>query len=225
MNRYVIRFTKTGYAKYTSHLDILRLFKRAFKKTGIELKYSQGYNPHPKMSFAQPLSLGYASNYELLEFETVIPYSTDAVIEMLTPAMPEGIRILSANMLPDGVKSLAGDCVAASYKIWIPLDLSEKELKEGLSRYMKQDEIITLKRMKKSKALEPVNIKPMIRSIDISKVGEFALVEANLNSGSQSNLSPELVINSLQNTLGTEVLRHDIEVERTILEFNSNLHF
>ncbi|MFR0902151.1 MAG: TIGR03936 family radical SAM-associated protein [Anaerovoracaceae bacterium] len=65
-NRYVLKFTKNGYAKYTSHLDMLRFFKRAFRKSGISLRYSQGFNPHPKMSFAQPLSLGYSSSFELL---------------------------------------------------------------------------------------------------------------------------------------------------------------
>ena len=68
--RYVIKFSKGGYAKYTSHLDLLRFFKRAFRKTGVDLKYSQGFNPHPKLSFAQPLSLGYLGDNELVEFET-----------------------------------------------------------------------------------------------------------------------------------------------------------
>ena len=66
-NKYVLKFTKDGYAKYTSHLDLLRFFKRAFRKSGIALSYSQGFNPHPKLGFAQPLSLGYASSCELLE--------------------------------------------------------------------------------------------------------------------------------------------------------------
>ena len=69
--RYVLKFTKSGYVKYISHLDLLRLFKRAFKKTGLTLKYSQGFNPHPKMGFAQPLSLGYSSICELIEYETI----------------------------------------------------------------------------------------------------------------------------------------------------------
>ena len=58
MSRYVIKFSKEGNIRYISHLDLLRLFKRSFKRVGIKLQYSQGFNPHPKMSFAQPLSLG-----------------------------------------------------------------------------------------------------------------------------------------------------------------------
>ena len=68
MNRYVMKFYKDGYVKYTSHLDLLRIFKRSFKKTGLALQYSQGFNPHPKMGFAQPLSLVYTSKCELIVF-------------------------------------------------------------------------------------------------------------------------------------------------------------
>ena len=64
MYKYTIVFSKTGLVKYISHLDMLRLFKRAFRRAGIELAYSQGFNPHPKMGFAQPLSLGYEAEAE-----------------------------------------------------------------------------------------------------------------------------------------------------------------
>ncbi len=55
--KYIIEFSKTGTICYTSHLDIMKVFKRAFNRAGIRLAYSQGFNPHPKMGLAQPLSL------------------------------------------------------------------------------------------------------------------------------------------------------------------------
>ena len=55
--RYVIKFSKGGYAKYTSHLDLLRFFKRAFRKTGVDLKYSQGFNPHPQTELCSAVVL------------------------------------------------------------------------------------------------------------------------------------------------------------------------
>ena len=106
-NKYVLKFTKDGYAKYTSHLDLLRFFKRAFRKSGIALSYSQGFNPHPKLGFAQPLSLGYSSSCELLEFTTNVPYETEKIYEMLKDMMPEGLTILWCRELSDDIKSLA----------------------------------------------------------------------------------------------------------------------
>ena len=94
MNRYIIRFSKEGYIKYTSHLDMLRLFKRAFKRSRILLEHSQGFNPHPKMGFVQPLSLGYTSKCELLEFETTKDFDPAEIKERLAGVMPEGVELL-----------------------------------------------------------------------------------------------------------------------------------
>ena len=222
-NRYAIKFSKNGYIKYTSHLDLLRMFKRAFKKTGLTLKYSQGYNPHPKMGFAQPLSLGYSSCCELIEFETQLPHTTAEIIEKMRAEMPEGITLLSCFELDERIKSLAAEAEAAEYKIWIPTDMTEEALQEALITYMKQDEITALKRQKKTKRLEPVNIRPMIRHLTIAKVGEFAIIKALLDCGSKSNCSPELVISSFCKHCGIDTPRYDIEVERINLFFVSKL--
>lgn len=224
-NRYVIKFTKNGYVKYTSHLDLLRTFKRAFKKTKLSLKYSQGFNPHPKMGFAQPLSLGYASRCEMIEFELQKPCDCDEILSRMKPEMPQGIELLSCEALPEDTKSLAAAADAALYKIWIPTELNEAELKSKLKEYMEQGEIITLKRQKKTKKYEPMNIKHMLRKLEISKLGDFAMIEALLDCGSQSNCSPELVITSFCDFAAIDTPRYEIEVERIKLIFVNNLQF
>ena len=224
-NRYAIKFSKDGYIKYTSHLDLLRMFKRAFKKTGLMLKYSQGYNPHPKMGFAQPLSLGYSGKSELIEFETVMPHTTGEIMEKMRKEMPEGIELISWFELPENIKSLAADADAAEYKIWIPTSLSEDVLKKEMDRYLNMTEIVALKRQKKTKKMEPVNIRPMIRSLEINKVGDFAMIKALLDCGSRSNCSPELVISSFCSHCGIETPRYDMEVERTNIFFVNKLQY
>ena len=67
--RYLFVFQKTNLMVYISHLDIKRLFRRSIKSCGYKIIYSQGFNPHPKMSIAQPLSLGYEGLEEYLEIE------------------------------------------------------------------------------------------------------------------------------------------------------------
>ena len=83
MSKYIIEFSKTGTICYTSHLDLMRIFKRVFKRTGIALAYSQGFNPHPKMGFAQPLSLGYWGMEEYIEFETAEEWQPDQLLQRL----------------------------------------------------------------------------------------------------------------------------------------------
>lgn len=70
MGRYLLKFSKEKNLKYISHLDLLRVFQRAFKRAHIRLRYSQGFNPHAKIGFGQPLSLGSESTGEYMEFET-----------------------------------------------------------------------------------------------------------------------------------------------------------
>ncbi len=224
-NRYAIKFSKDGYIKYTSHLDLLRLFKRAFKKTGLVLKYSQGFNPHPKMGFAQPLSLGYSSRCELIEFETQMPHTTGELMEKLRNEMPEGIKLLSCFELDDKIKSLAADADAAEYKIWIPTALGENELKEAMEKYLSSDKITAMKRMKKTKKQEPVNIRNMVRNLEISKIGEFAMIKALLDCGSKSNCSPELVISSFCEFSGIDTPRYEMEVERINIFFVNKLQY
>ena len=211
-NKYVIRFSKTGYVKYTSHLDLLRMFKRAFKKAELGLAYSQGFNPHPKMGFAQPLSLGYAGRNEL-------------ILRAMQGKMPQGIEISACYELPPEVKSLAAAADSAEYRIWILTEKSEPQLQEDLKKYLLQDEILAMKRMKKTKKEEPVNIKNMIRRVEISKAGDFAVLEVFLDCGSQSNCSPELVIASFCAFAQISTPRNMIEVERRNINFVNKLQF
>lgn len=224
-NKYVLKFTKDGYAKYTSHLDLLRFFKRAFRKSGIALSYSQGFNPHPKLGFAQPLSLGYASSCELLEFTTDIPYDTNNIYEMLKDMMPEGLNILWCKELSEDIKSLAGIADYAIYEVVIPYDVTEEKLEELKDAYLSQEEILAMKRQKKDKKMVSVNIKHMIRNFEAKSCDGEIKLELLLDCGSISNCSPELVIASFCELAGIEIPRYTMEVERTMIGFSNNLQF
>ena len=247
--KYVIRFQKTGVICYTSHLDIMKVFKRAFKRAGIRLSYSQGFNPHPKMGFAQPLSLGYESLDEYIEFETVDD-APDAqmILEKMRALMPEGLELLSIQPATHK-KTLAADTYAADYMVEIPLscDASENLMAqnrgdqisqegealpamEGLrDSYLGQEQILTLKKMKKKKEPALVDIRPKIRDISFrmeeltdaeAAADRVLLLDMTLDSGSESNLSPELVISTVLEKFELDVPRSDINVTRTKIYFN-----
>ena len=175
-NRYVLKFSKGGYAKFTSHLDMLRFFKRAFRKCGISLKYSQGFNPHPKLSFAQPLSLGYSSIYELLEFETERFHEPEKILEAMAEEMPEGINIDWVKSFDSDVKSLASVAESAQYKITLPLSIEQAQLDDLSKGYMQQDKILVMKRQKKDKKLVVIDIKDKIRSFEARAFGDDTLL-------------------------------------------------
>lgn len=215
MFRYVIVFSKTGLVRYISHLDMLRLFKRAFRRAGIDLAYSQGFNPHPKMSFAQPLSLGYDAEGEYLEFETGEPVSKTRLLERLPEHLPEGISITACGTIPKGQKSLAAKVYAAEYEVVYPASWHAWDFPAATDAFMTQEEILVEKRQKKSKKLKTVNIRPGIRSMEAIRTERNRLcLRMCLDCGNESNVSPELVIPAYASFADIHCKRHEIEVCR-----------
>ena len=220
MYKYVLVFRKSGEIKYTSHLDMLRLFKRAFRRTGIELAYSQGYNPHPKMRFAQPLSLGYEASGELLEFETKEPVSRKRLMEDMAKALPAGVEITSCGRIGDGQKSLAASITQAQYEIRVPLSWHLMDYPEVTRAYLQQDQILAMKKQKKTKKLVEVDIKEKIRQLTAEPTEEDTLLlKVTTDCGSKSNLSPEQVIASYLEFIQFDIPRYRIEVDRKSLEY------
>lgn len=223
MSRYVIKFSKEGTIRYISHLDLLRLFKRSFKRVGIKLQYSQGFNPHPKMSFAQPLSLGYSSTGEYLEFETVSPYVNEEILEKINTVMPEGIRVISCDELPDNGKTLAALTEYADYEISIPIMGELKEsIRDVIRNYIAQDQIIVLKHQKKSGKDIETDIKPMISEIDGIVYDNLIMITAMLAAGSTANLSPEMLLTSFCKFAELTYDRAEISIKRTEIYFNKH---
>lgn len=222
MHRYYLEFSKSGYIRYTSHLDLQRLFKRTFKHLGIPIEYSKGFNPHPRMGFAQPLSLGYSACHEYLEFYTSEPIRLDFISRELKDAMPEGLDILKVDELNIDAKSLASIVTSAVYTIILPLSYRARheDIEETVKSYLDQDKIIAKKREKKTKKYVDKDIKNQIRSIDVEKIdGRIGLV-AKLDSGSSSNLSPEQIISSFQEFSQLYLPREDIDVIRNEIIFD-----
>ena len=83
---------KSGSAIYISHLDLMRTLQRAFRRAGLDLRHSEGFNPHPVMSILMPLSLGQSSVCELMDFELMEAEAPAAVVDRLNAVLPEGIR-------------------------------------------------------------------------------------------------------------------------------------
>jgi radical SAM-linked protein len=218
-NKYVMELKKGGYMKYISHLDMVRLFKNAFKKAGIKLAYSQGFNPHPKMGFALPLSLGYSSDCEILEFELKEDMKTAEISDKMTCVLPKGIEILSCKESKEG-KSFAARVYAASYEITIPaLAGFKRGIDELCEDFLKQEGIFALKRQKKTGTQKEIDIKSMIRALSGKpSCGEMVLY-AKLDAGSNSSLSPELLISAFISFAGIDVAREEIDVKRTVVLF------
>jgi radical SAM family uncharacterized protein/radical SAM-linked protein len=100
--RHRITFSKTGIAKYLGHLELVHLFIRAFKRAGLNLIYSKGFHPMPKISFTSALPVGTESMHETLEIELSDTIPTSLVRQRITQQLPSGIKILHFEEVPHG---------------------------------------------------------------------------------------------------------------------------
>src|SRR3712207_6843302 len=89
-----VKFTKTGDMIYISHLDVQSLFQRAFRRAGIKLSYSQGFNPHPKMSYGNALALGVESHGEYVDIDIEEYIPENELMDRINNQLPDGIRFI-----------------------------------------------------------------------------------------------------------------------------------
>ena len=102
------RYAKTGRLIFLSHLELITLFTRAVKRAGVPVRFSQGFHPHPKFSFATALSVGVESFAEYLDIEVDAGFSANQLMEQLNGVLPEGIRIVPYYDRSDIVKASVG---------------------------------------------------------------------------------------------------------------------
>lgn len=93
MDKYRMRFSKIGRAIYISHLDLMHTMQRAFSRAGFRIKYSEGFNPHPILSIALPLSVGTSSICELMDFRMTEEAAAEVIVDRLNHTLPEGITV------------------------------------------------------------------------------------------------------------------------------------
>ena len=159
-----VLFEKKGNAVWISHLDLMRVFQRSFKRAGLPLTHGQGFNPRPQVSIALPLSVGVESACELLDFELDgEAVSCTEIRDRLNQALVEGVRVL--DVYDDGrkLKHLAFlDCVVTlEYDGGVP-----EQAADILRSFFAREEIPVEKKSKSAGIIEQ-NIVPMIKSLDV----------------------------------------------------------
>jgi len=192
--RLVVKYSKGGRLKYISHLDVMRTFHRSIRRASLPVAYSQGFTPHPKMSFASALSVGLTSEGEYMDVvmdETVTPYNFR---KNLNSVLPLGLSVLEVVEIDPKNKSLMSMIERASFRISLPIHL--KDPADIINAY--SDEPYLLVTKEKGDNLQYLNIKPFIHAVSLCEYNEQELkVDVLLNSGSKSNLKPQLFLDSL----------------------------
>lgn len=166
-----VLFEKTGNAVWISHLDLMRLFQRAFKRAGLPLTHTQGFNPRPSVSIALPLSVGVESKCELLDFDLYgDPIPNEEIMARLNRSLVGGVKVLSVYDGGDKIKNLAYlDClVTLEYDSGIP-----ENAQAQIEALFAKNEVFVEKKSKNG--VSEQNIIPMLRQLAVEASDENIL--------------------------------------------------
>lgn len=189
-------FEKKGNAVWISHLDLMRLFQRAFKRAGLPLTHTQGYNPRPSVSIALPLSVGVESECELLDFDLdgmTVP--VDEICSKLNGALVEGVRV--RQVYEDGAKikhlALLRSVLTLEYDAGVPQDAVQ-----AIRSLLERSSVMVQKKGKNG--IVDQDIIPMIRDFDVT-AGEKEVQIALLACCQNPTLNPMQIVTAVETYL------------------------
>ena len=191
-------FDKIGDAIYISHLDLMRLFQRAFKRAGLNLKHTQGFSPRAMVSIALPLSLGSGSRCEILDFELVgqEELSCEEIKAKLNRALPDGVWVRECYESDRKIKHLTHLDVALvfEYDAGIPAGAAE-----AIEALLSREHLIVTKRGKNGPTEQ--DIIPMMSKPRIEQENDRTLCILVRVCAQNPSLNPQLIITAIENEL------------------------
>ena len=209
-------FTKTGEAVWMSHLDLMRLFQRAFKRAGLPLTHTQGYNPRPSVSIALPLSVGVESLCELLDFDLEgksLP--GEEIVSRLNRALVPGVQVLQCYEDARKIRDIALlSCeIIMEYDAGVPRGADNM-----ISELFHRNSLVVEKKGKNGPVQQ--DIIPMIRRLALSDADEQTLVLSAVICCQNPSLNPSQIVSAID--LYLPEYKPDYAVCRRIEIFDSN---
>ncbi|MBQ2974601.1 MAG: DUF2344 domain-containing protein [Clostridia bacterium] len=211
-------FKKDGLAVYISHLDMNRCMTRAVRRADIPLWYTEGFNPHPYMTFLMPLPLGQAGLKEPLDIRIEGEMTFGEIKKRLNSVMPEGIEIVDVAKPEHKPNEIA----AAEYEIdvWFENAGEAEGFSAGAKAIIDSGVLNAEKRSKKG--IKTVNLCELVKKFEISSSENRVFIKTILAAGNTVNLNAELLLSSLlsefsaedvdRNIVRTRLLREDLSI-------------
>lgn len=205
-----IKFSKKGPLRFIGHLDIMRYFQKAIRRSDIDIAYSTGFSPHQIMSFAAPLGVGVESEGEYFDIEANSVTTAEDMIARLNAEMAEGMTITGMRILPDNTKNAMASVKAASYRLhWKEGYAPEYDLTEAVAKFHVAGEVLHTKKTAKN-TIER-NLKEAVYDLKVINARTlYMLVDAS----SAGNVKPGAVVECLAGFYGKEYDSNAVQVTR-----------
>jgi radical SAM-linked protein len=220
------KYTKTGTMVYLSHLDLVRLFERAFRRISLPMAFTQGYNQHPLISFAAPLSLGVSSSAEYLEVVLSEAMDPNEFINKMNGTLPEEIQIKEAVLKTDKQpKSLMHEVALVDYNVTLTAEnMTAAELEQSLTDFLGRETLIIEKKAKPSKnrgrsgpkKTKQIDLKTFIHQMSLSwNENNHFEIRLKILVFDHGTVKPSVVMKEWLLHAQIPVQPEDLEIERT----------
>lgn len=194
-------FEKGDPVRFISHLDTMRTFARAFRRAGVPLSFSQGFNPHPKMSFALPLAVGATSSNDVLDIETEAPVEPQQIVVDVNGSLPAGFRVVSARRMEDGGPSAMSEVGAAAYRSNLPTTNSMVDAGVVVDRFLCSRNV-PIERRREGKPTHTVDIRPLVLRLNGRGDDGGIVFEMVLRAGGSAGVRPDEVLRAIDSMGG-----------------------
>jgi len=206
--RALIRFGKQPRLRFISHLDLQRFFQRAVNRTGLPIAYSQGFNPHPVMSFGSALALGWTSEYEVIDIKLSAPMGRKRTEEAVRLALPDDLPVLEVRMIDDKHPAPMALVRMSDYSVHLEGEGANQVI-ATIPEFLGRESVTAVKKTKSGE--KEINARPMVLELKPTSDG----FETRLMLTERESIKPELLIGLLAQMAGVEPC--EARVHRTML--------
>jgi radical SAM-linked protein len=186
-----VRFAKESSQRHLSHLELVRGIERAIRRAQLEMVYSEGFHPHPKLSFGPALAVGIASEDEYFDLELTRDYPPEEILESINKALIGGLKVLAVKKILNRVKPLNAIINRASYVMILRTDPRDRsEIIDQLNKLLTSTSVEIVRTNKNGQKI--VNIRPWLHNLTIRvKNNDLLELEFVGEIGSGGNLRPD----------------------------------
>lgn len=195
--RAMIRFGKQPRLRFISHLDLQRFFQRAVNRTGLPIAWSQGFNPHPVMSFGSALALGWTSEYEIIDIKLSAPMGRKRTEDAIRAALPEDLPVIEVRMVDDRHAAPMALVKMADYRVTLEGESAPAVL-EQIPAFMARERVTAMKKTKSGE--KEINARPMVIELTPDETG----FNARLMLTERESIKPDLLVALLAEMAGVE---------------------
>lgn len=206
------QITKDKEIRFISHLEYLRTIGRAFRRAGLPVAYSQGFNPHMKYSLASALGVGVVSYAEFVELELTEPVEPLEAANAFKKALPRGIRVLAVDAVENSAPALMSVAGGAEYRVTLPW---QGEIQAAVKQFNEAPELFFEKEAPKAKnKIKRIDVKFYIPEIEASREGGNLSLHFHCRITPDGSMKAVDLLNTLNEQYGLDLPIELADIER-----------